>query len=517
LKIRILLMAVVLTGLLFSLSASAQIACTCDNPITTEEVCLQVPADGSLGTDINTILNIPKFDSSLGCLQSVRITSESCGYIFAEVDSEAQFPVDWSVTAISGVEVTLPGGLGSKLVQFGTVDGPIIIPTATDDPTELPLGNPFNPDFAGSDWGREDFGTPEDPICSEIEEFIFEDEADKALFIGSVGETLPVTVQSAGEAGATGASSNVGFNSFAQMNARVCVEYTYCPPPLCIKGTKTNDCTDEGIPGWEICLTKPDGTTFCTTTDENGDYSFCELYPGDYEVCEETRADWVHVDPVEPCIPVTLIDQSVEDVDFINAPLFCISGHKFNSKTGAGVPGWWITLYENGVVREKKQTGTGGYYEFCGLENGDYKVCEELKSGWKRIGPECYDVTLDCANSENNDFENEPQNYPCVCPFFIKNELYTASCTEIKVVDASKGILANDPPGSVVLNPESITIDPKYGTIEVAEDGSFVYDPIGATGLYQGVYVIFKYNANNGLCDSRYPGIAKIQVSCKRR
>ena len=82
------------------------------------------------------------------------------------------------------------------------------------------------------------------------------------------------------------------------------------------------------------------------------------------------------------------------------------------------------------------------------------------------------------------------------------------------MVDASKGILANDLKGSIVLDPESITIDPKYGSIEVYEDGSFVYDPTGATGLYSGVYVIFKYNANNGFCDGKYLGIAKIQIRC---
>ena len=60
------------------------------------------------------------------------------------------------------------------------------------------------------------------------------------------------------------------------------------------------------------------------------------------------------------------------------------------------------------------------------------------------------------------------------CPWFLKGELYSATCGVDKVVGADKGILANDPQGVAVLDPESITIDPKYGTIEVAEDGSFV-------------------------------------------
>lgn len=296
------------------------------------------------------------------------------------------------------------------------------------------------------------------------------------------------------------------------MGATVCVEYIYCPPvKYCITGTKIDECTGLGIPDWEISLTKPGSTNkVFATTDANGDYSFCDLKTGVYEVCEESKPDWVHISPT--CYTITVVDSNEVVEDFVNTQLFCISGHKFNSKTGEGLSGWTIKLEDStGAVIGTTTTGTGGYYEFCELLSNDYTVCEVMKTGWKNVGPLCIPVTLDCANSVNNDFENEPTgNLVCVCPFFIKNELYSASRTEVKVVDASKGILANDHPGSIVLNPESISIDPKYGTIEVHEDGSFVYDPTEATGLYNGIYVVFKYSANNGFCDSKYPGTAKI-------
>ena len=236
--------------------------------------------------------------------------------------------------------------------------------------------------------------------------------------------------------------------------------------------------------------------------------------PGSYKVSEETRAGWTPLDPTSR--DVTLVDVDEDGVDFTNAPLGCISGHKFNSKTNAGLSGWTINLKDStGAVIKTTTTGTGGVYEFCGLAHGSYTVSEVQKSGWTAVGPTSIDVVLGCDNSEDNDFSNQPTNTVCVCPFFIKNELYTASCKSIYEVDATKGILANDPAGSIVLNPELITIDPKYGTITVEEDGSFVYDPTGATALRNGVYVIFNYSANNGQCDSRYLGIAKIQVSCK--
>ncbi len=99
------------------------------------------------------------------------------------------------------------------------------------------------------------------------------------------------------------------------------------------------------------------------------------------------------------------------------------------------------------------------------------------------------------------------------CPWFIKNELYSAQCGVLKEVPASSGILANDPIGTTVIDPGSITIDPKYGTLSVKADGSFVFYP--SIGISTGTYVIFKYRATNGVCEAKYPGIAKIQVVCK--
>jgi hypothetical protein len=101
------------------------------------------------------------------------------------------------------------------------------------------------------------------------------------------------------------------------------------------------------------------------------------------------------------------------------------------------------------------------------------------------------------------------------CPWLIKNELYTAQCGVEKVVPASAGLLANDPGATAVLNPDDITIEAKYGTLDVKADGSFVFDP--SPDIVSGTYVQFKYNATNGACAATVPGLGKIQVSCKCR
>ncbi|MGI6016744.1 MAG: Ig-like domain-containing protein, partial [Methanothrix sp.] len=101
------------------------------------------------------------------------------------------------------------------------------------------------------------------------------------------------------------------------------------------------------------------------------------------------------------------------------------------------------------------------------------------------------------------------------CPWTLRNDMYSAKCGEDKVVPASQGILANDPTAIAVIDPESITIDPVYGTIEVNEDGSFVYH--AAEVISSGTYVQFTYTATNGVCPASNLATAKIQIICPCR
>lgn len=494
-------MAVVLTGLLLILSASAQPVCT--DPVITDEECFSVPM-GVTGLTYNG--QIHKFDSSLGTLLSVKMTTRACAALTYQIDSEDPVEQTWNVISQGGVVLTPP--IGPQITVFaGTPDDGIDVFTGPDDEVGFA-------DFAGPDYGMIVQGTVDNPVCEEDESF-FDTPGDLALFSGIAGETLPVQIRTASNKAVINEnSSNYEEKALVQASGEVCVEYTYCPR-ACIYGSKVG-CDDEPLSGWTITLTKPDGTTVTDVTDDDGQYSFCNLPTGIYDVCEETRPGWYPVGP--SCYnDIIMGGDDVYVNAFKNTEHFCISGYKYNVTNDAEDPleGWKITLTKPDGSTVTDTTDANGYYEFCDLANGQYKVSEELKTGWVAKSPTSVTVELYCED-ESVDFRNALQpTLVCVCPFILKSELYTASCKEVKVVDASKGILANDQPSAVVLNPKSITIDPKYGTIEVHEDGSFVYDPTVATGrLYSGIYVTFKYSANNGLCDSKYPATAKIQVRC---
>jgi hypothetical protein len=307
-----------------------------------------------------------------------------------------------------------------------------------------------------------------------------------------VGETcIPVTLDCENE-------DNVNFENVEEIE-------------LCINGTKTNACTGEGIPGWEICLTNSAGNTVCTTTDASGDYSFCDLEPGTYTVCETPQAGWKPVEPT--CIPVTLVDASAEDQNFANEPPFCISGHKFNDTTDEGLPGWTINLKDaSGNQIATTTTGADGSYQFCGLFSGTYTVCEVMKKDWKAIGDTCIPVILDCADETDIDFRNKfvPPYCGGGCPWYLKSETYRAQRGVLLDVDASHGILFNDRIGATVIDPQLITIDPKYGTLTVEEDGSFVLDP--AKSIPRGTTLTLNYRATDGVCDATGQGTATIRV-----
>jgi VCBS repeat-containing protein len=92
-------------------------------------------------------------------------------------------------------------------------------------------------------------------------------------------------------------------------------------------------------------------------------------------------------------------------------------------------------------------------------------------------------------------------------------DLFKGQCgVELSV--PAPGILKNDVKSSgqlKVLDSEKISINPKYGTLTVNEDGSFVYE--AAQNIAQGTYVSFYYKVTDG-SKKTSTALVKIQISC---
>ncbi|HOU70224.1 MAG TPA: SdrD B-like domain-containing protein, partial [Methanothrix sp.] len=109
---------------------------------------------------------------------------------------------------------------------------------------------------------------------------------------------------------------------------------------LCIEGYKLN-ITGEGLADWTVNLYDNYGNLIGSTqTDASGFYSFCELAPGAYTVCEELKAGWINVTNI--CLPVSLYSDDSKNNNFIN---------RLRTESGAGPEfnvssGWCIGSYK---------------------------------------------------------------------------------------------------------------------------------------------------------------------------
>ena len=95
-----------------------------------------------------------------------------------------------------------------------------------------------------------------------------------------------------------------------------------------IKGAKFNDANGNGVwdnnehtlPGWTITLYDGNGTTLAgAQTDQNGAYSFTDLDPGDYKVCETQKANWTRTMPAtSDCYTIALASGQTFTANFGN-------------------------------------------------------------------------------------------------------------------------------------------------------------------------------------------------------
>ncbi len=91
-----------------------------------------------------------------------------------------------------------------------------------------------------------------------------------------------------------------------------------------IKGHKYHDLNQDGalnggdfpLEGWQIYLAIGTTTIATTATDQNGQYSFMNLYPDTYEVIEGTREGWQATGPSS--YTVALADGAMEERNFFN-------------------------------------------------------------------------------------------------------------------------------------------------------------------------------------------------------
>jgi hypothetical protein len=282
----------------------------------TAQVCKLVPGAALApvsGSDIplrqtaySTSIDIPKFDPGLGVLDKVYLTIDACGRQKFQLDNEDPQPLSTFDVSHSGkVRVRVP------------VPVPDVVDVEVSDTSHftLPADNDDAPDFVGDDSYTRLIEKCANPPANKV----YDQPSDLAEFTASspgIPQVMNLAVNASGNAVVSGDTGNFATFVSTQMGAKVCVVYEY--HTLSISGSKINDCTDEGLAGWEIILKKDGAQVASTNTVADGSYSFTGLQPGTYQVCETPQTGWTAIG--DTCKPVTLTTTDVNGVNFRNKP-----------------------------------------------------------------------------------------------------------------------------------------------------------------------------------------------------
>ena len=186
-----------------------------------------------------------------------------------------------------------------------------------------------------------------------------------------------------------------------------------------ICGIKFNDLNgngkqDEGepvLPDWTINL---DGKIeMSMRTDKEGNFCFNNLPEGEYKISETLQNGWVQTLPSAGYYVINLsAGQHLTNIDFGNKvdkdeKLGSICGMKFNDLNGngkqdEGEPGiaeWQINI--GGTEDHTVFTDREGRFCLYGLRAGEYKIGEEMRTGWIQTAPSSGNYVVMLSSGQN--------------------------------------------------------------------------------------------------------------------
>ncbi|NQU76682.1 MAG: tandem-95 repeat protein, partial [Planctomycetes bacterium] len=238
---------------------------------------------------------------------------------------------------------------------------------------------------------------------------------------------------------------------------------------------------------WSISFTiiAEDGgvpTTWTTVTDENGQYGFADLQPGEYVITVESRDGWRHTQPDDATQDVTIISgYEPNDVNFGITTGAMVQGTVWYDANRDGVKDVdeeflpdqtaYIDLNGDGLLDGNEPSGVSdvdGLYAIVALPPGTYTVRLAPADGWSQTFPADnggYAIDLGIAQLEPNlDFGAQALPVPDEASFEI-NEDQTLNGE----------LTASDPED----NELTFTVEqtPANGELLLESGGAFTYTP----------------------------------------
>ncbi len=265
-----------------------------------------------------------------------------------------------------------------------------------------------------------------------------------------------------------------------------------------------------GLEGWTVYLDENDNGVHDTNelsmvTGSTGEYSFINLFAGDYKVAQIAQTGWAQTAPAGGQVhTLTLAPGDViTGNDFGNHPLPGeIHGSKWHDFNGNGVrdvnepglEGWTIYIddNENGVLDAGEQftvADANGDYLFTNLDPlTTYTIGEVMQPGWQQSLPAIGIGPLERVSVAPDGSQGDGHSY-----------LNSLSADGRYIVFNSQA--RNLAPGDIGYDSDIFVYDRQEGLIEcvsIAPDGSFGNgDSYGGQISPDGRYVVFSSRASN--------------------
>ena len=352
---------------------------------------------------------------------SIQINSTSPG----TVDIHAYVVVN----GVSGITITrqTDGSYGSSIDAVKTYQGGKIIIQKETTPNGDLQSFEFNPSWSTSNFNLSDGGSNDSgwlaPGTYSVEEIV------------PTGWDLTNIVCDDSDSGASVSAGNIA-NIVLAADETVTCTFNNTKRGSVI-GQKYEDVDADGqkgtgelgLSGWTIELYNETGNGLLatTTTDAQGNYSFINILPGNYQVCEVNKNNWYNTDPgagaaTTACESITVTSGQSTIADFGNRKIGSItivkdrisdSSESFNFGGDLGI----FTLVNDGIVSNQKV--------FSNYAPGTYVVTETSTSSTYLHSISC---TGDSDGGSNIDLGNNSvsidldQGENIVCTFTNKEK-----------------------------------------------------------------------------------------------
>lgn len=202
----------------------------------------------------------------------------------------------------------------------------------------------------------------------------------------------------------------VAFNKRATSNA-----LEIYPPVGIIRGNVSTrpgglDGTTTDVPDVEVCAIqqndlpgRPAGTSYCATTNNEGNYIIENIYFGEEATFEIVPAKPGHgFDPSSRERTLNPLRSSENNVDFTDTTSFNISGNVFNMFDGAMCPLQGIQLELNGILQIKPTDADGNFF-LLAEQAGEYTITPILEGHTFEPASITIDVGADVSGLEFED------------------------------------------------------------------------------------------------------------------